>query len=341
VLDTGSEDSTLTMLEEMAKVDAKLHVFDALFLPFRFDIARNFILEQVKKQAYDYAVFLDADEVLEEGWCNKLKSQIAKNQAHGINFRMVFEEDAAGTPTCTYNRLMCHQPNAYRWHYPAHEVLVYTVDNVKEDFVDIKVYHRPDQDKEPADYLPLLKMGYDENQDARSAYYFARELFYEERYEEAFDVGYKAYGLQDNYLQKAEIAYMLGHCHENMGSFIQAQVWFTCACMEAPDIRETWHEAVRFYMRNGRYYAALGCIENMLAVQKAPEHSIIRHDNLYREIPYHNKALCLEALGWESAASIAIQKAFSLNNENHDVVRDMIRIQKIPVKNLSPTKQDE
>lgn len=330
VTDTGSSDDTEKTLLRIAEEDPELNVFSAVFLPFRFDLARNFALTQVP-DSIDYAVFLDADEVLEPGWYRKLQDVLNEHaDVDAVNLRMIYTEDDSGNPGYTYNRLMVHKPSAYKWHYPAHEVLL-PLRACKEAYSDIMVYHRPVEEKAPSEYMELLKLSYDENKDARSAYYYARELYQAERYEEAVAVGYKSYTLQTNYLQRLESASLLGYCYENMGNYERAKVWFTCCCMEAPDVRESWYHAASFYMRNNRYHAALGCIENMEDVKDMPKHSIIRHDNLYREVPSHLKALCLEQLGWREAAKRHIQHAFNMNPKNRALVLDLLRILDIDV----------
>ena len=330
VLDTGSEDDTYGMLQDLASDDKDMYVFDATFIPFRFDRARNFLLEQIPRD-YDYAMFIDVDEVMEEDWYFKLHKFIEEYpDSDAINTRMIYEEDGKGNPIYTYNRLQIHRPKHYVWHYPVHEVLV-AKELAHETYSDIKVYHRPDK-KKKRDYLEMLRLGYEEYDDARSAYYYAKELYYTGNYEYAYKIGIRAYNTEQNYLLRSEIAAIIGYSFEELNDYNNAKYWFIRCYSEAIDIRESWNHAAEFYFRNGRYRSALGCIENMLEITDIPEHTIIRHDNLYNERPLHLKALCYEQMGHEEEAQKYIQQAFTLSPKDQNLVADLLRIKKIPVK---------
>jgi glycosyltransferase involved in cell wall biosynthesis len=333
VLDTGSDDTSPEMLDDLKQYDNNLYLFSATFLPFRFDQARNFLLAQIP-ESFDYVLFMDLDEELEEFWYEKLQEFLAENpNADGVNLRMIFSEDADGVPIYTYNRLMLHRPSKYTWRYPAHEILVPTC-GVLEEHCDVKVYHRPDETKARS-YLDLLKLGYEEYRDDRSAYYYARELFEAKDYAQAHDVGYVAYNLQQDQLQRSESAALIGYCLEESGDLLQAKAWFVRGCTDAPDIRESWYHAASFCFRRGLYWASLGFVECMLEVQNKPYHSIIRYDNLYAEYPHHLKALSFEQLGLKDEAKQAIQQAFSINSTNKAMLLDLIRIQDIPITTVS------
>jgi hypothetical protein len=333
VLDTGSEDTSHEALDALKYLNPNVNVFSATFVPFRFDQARNFLLSQIP-ESFEYVLFMDLDEELENNWYPKLQTYLAQNSAlDGVNLRMIFSEDADGNPIYTYNRLMLHRPSKYMWQYPAHEILAPTCD-VQEGHCDVKVYHRPDSDKS-RDYLDLLKLGYEEYRDARSAYYYARELFEAKYYEQAHDVAYVAYNLQQDPLQRSESAALLGYCLEETGDLLQAKVWFVRGCADASNIRESWYHAASFCFRQKLYWTSLGFVQCMLEVQNKPYHSIIRYDNLYEEYPHHLNALCFERLGLKDEAKRAIQQAFSINNTNKALLLDLIRIQEIPITAVS------
>ena len=65
VLDTGSDDNTVSLLKELgANVSVKE------FNPWRFDVARNESLEMVPED-FDICVCTDLDEVFVPGWREK------------------------------------------------------------------------------------------------------------------------------------------------------------------------------------------------------------------------------------------------------------------------------
>lgn len=74
VLDTGSEDDTVRLLEECGAVVRSERV-----MPWRFDVARNESLKLVPADA-DICVCTDIDEVFRPGWR-------ARSNAHGSRVR--------------------------------------------------------------------------------------------------------------------------------------------------------------------------------------------------------------------------------------------------------------
>ena len=67
VLDTGSTDQTVSLLEE-----AGVHVIVEVIDPWRFDVARNKSLEMVPEDT-DICVCTDLDEVFDPGWREKIE----------------------------------------------------------------------------------------------------------------------------------------------------------------------------------------------------------------------------------------------------------------------------
>lgn len=333
VLDTGSEDNTLPLLENVCLEHPKVRLMATEFVPFRFDVARNFILNQIDNQ-YDYALFIDMDEVLEEGWYEKLQTFLSNsNEPDAVNLRLVYSTDANGMPLVTYNRLMVHRPKYYRWKYPVHEVLTPVGKGQLEVYSDILVYHLPDVKKKRS-YSDLLRIGYEEFNDARSAYYYAQDLLHTGKYEYAYKIGVKAYNLEQSHLIRSEICVCIGNAFEAMEDYFSAKYWFIRGYSEAIEIRESWYAAAEFFFRHGKYYSALGCLDNILEISEIPTHSIIRYDNLYNETPHHLMALCYEQLGNEKNAEKYIQSAFAQCNTNRNVAEDLIRICKIPIKTV-------
>ena len=66
VLDTGSEDNTVKLLEDLG-----VEVHQMKIEPWRFDVARNESLRLVPKD-YEICVCTDLDEVFESGWKEKI-----------------------------------------------------------------------------------------------------------------------------------------------------------------------------------------------------------------------------------------------------------------------------
>lgn len=330
VLDTGSTDDTNALLRER-----DINVFEALFEPFRFDTARNMILNQIDEDEYDYAVFMDLDEVLEPGWYVALQDLLLSNpQTTAVNTRMVYTQNADGSPGLTYNRLMVTSVGDYVWRYPVHEVLVPKEDvPVREVYSDIRVRHLPDVEKSRDSYLSLLLLGAKENpQDARCSQYLAREYFSLGEYQAALDEYARHLTLETNRWFRSETCRNMAHCYEHLGHTRESRDCHVMSCAEAPDIRESWAEASSFYYRMERMHSALGCLENMLDVEDIPAHSIIRNDAYYGAWPHHMAALCYHSLDDFTNARKQIHQALKLAPNDPAVLSDLMTICQIEIE---------
>tara|TARA_B100000700_G_scaffold88627_1_gene99939 strand:- start:55062 stop:56162 length:1101 start_codon:yes stop_codon:yes gene_type:complete len=333
VLDTGSEDNTVQMLEAQDE-GCPIEVFRASFDPFRFDIARNFVLNQIPSD-FDYVMFMDLDEVVEPGWKQAIIDMVEEDPSiTAINTRMVFDVNPDGSPGTTYNRLMVTRNGMYRWVYPVHEVL--DAKNgvpVNETFSDIRVRHLPDPNKSRSDYLNLLYIAAQERPtDPRCAQYLAKELAGRGRTAEALAEFRRHLTLENNTWFRCETMRMMAYCHEADGDTLEARNLHTAACAEAPELREPWGDAAAFYMRVERYHSALGCVESMMDVTEPPQHTIIRNDAYYGAWPHHVAAVCYHRLGDTASAQRHIRIAASLSPNDVSILTDMVTICDIPVE---------
>lgn len=339
VLDTGSVDSTVDKLMRCGKV----RVSTMEESDFRFDHARQKILNKVNMETdCDFAIFVDLDDVLEEGWYPKLQQAIAESP-RGVNaFEFTHNYELVDDkPVVSYQRLCCHVPNGFTWHYPVHEVLAPNEGVVlNKRTVDIQINHYPDLNKE-RNYIDLLEIGVAEYNDARSHRYLARELQRLNRADEALPhYLYAAELEQDNYLT-SEIYTALGECYEYLNQFEDAQQAFVYAAWSMPSAREGWASLASFCWRNQLYQQAISATLQMFYIKDKPLQSLIVREEYYLEWPYHMLAVCYNALGMEQLAQANIDKAFELAPSNQVVIRDMLSIRNIPITNSPATQTAE
>lgn len=187
VMDTGSTDGTLERLMERG-VSA---VYDEI-KPWRFDVARNKSLEYVPKDA-DICVCVDLDERFSIGWRDAFKQ--AWNSDKDINrlaCRYVWnqiEVDGKQQDGYVYLFNKFHSRYGFYWKYPCHETLT-PLGQEKEAIVSgAELRHYPKYKKERSNYLPLLEIGYNENQDdLRCIHYLGREYYYNARWEDSINI---------------------------------------------------------------------------------------------------------------------------------------------------------
>lgn len=324
VVDTGSEDTTVSKLQKCANV----HVHHYANPTFRFDHARNQALSHAMElNSTAIYVWCDLDEVLEKGWKAKLLAHINPD-ATAFNFIMV-------NGTITYNRLAAHSKH-YRWDYPAHEVL--TTDRAeKQEYTDIVVTHLPDENK-PRDYLELLRIGAEEYNDARSCRYYARELGYNNRYEEAITFYEKALRKEESPLLECEIYIELGNCLWHSDKLEDAERSFLYAAWNAPYIREGWGALANFCFHAKMYDKAVSALHQMLYVRSRPEHTVMVFEPYYNEWPFHMLAVCYHALGNDENAKRYIAEAIALSPRDGAIHRDFGIINNLTFENLTITE---
>jgi glycosyltransferase involved in cell wall biosynthesis len=330
VLDTGSTDNTLECLAKHKDIT----VFTAEFTQFRFDLARNFILNQIPED-YDWCVFLDMDEVFEENWRELLEEEITTNTtATCFNVFFVYSRTPDGSPDTTYMRTMVHKNALYDWYYPVHELLKCKGRSVEID-TSIKAFHLPDVSKERTQYLPLLELSVQENPNSsRACQYLAREYMYDKQYQRALMFFQKHINIEDSPVLRSESLRYMAECNVSLNQNKLAECCYLRAIAEAPSHREPWGDCADFYHRVKDYESCLGMVSGMLRIHDMPLDSVIRKDAYYSSWPYHMGAVCYHNLKATELAVEYIKEAHNLSPNNPYVLSDYVTITKTLPSNI-------
>ena len=139
VLDTGSEDNSVSLLKSLGVI-----VKQKVIRPWRFDKARNISLEMVDKDT-DICVCTDLDEVLLPGWRKKLEKNWEKD-LNCLFYRYNWSLDKKNQPKVSFYLGNIHDRNHYQWTHPVHEVLSFLGENkeITKYTDDIVLNHYPD-----------------------------------------------------------------------------------------------------------------------------------------------------------------------------------------------------
>ena len=150
VLDTGSDDGTPELLEDLgAKVTVEV------ITPWRFDVARNHSLDLVPEDT-DICVCTDLDEVFQPGW----RKQVEQAWLPGTDrllyhYTWNFLPDGREGLTFWYDKI--HRRHGCRWVNPVHEILQYDGGVPQSQYAEgVRLEHHPDQAKSRGQYLALL-----------------------------------------------------------------------------------------------------------------------------------------------------------------------------------------
>ena len=246
IADTGSIDRTV---EEAHICGAKVH--HIYVNPWRFDIARNAALALVPR-SIDICISLDLDEVLEPGW----KEHIEKVWIPGRTTNLWYYFDWGHNIKFPYRKI--HSRHGYHWHHPCHEDLRIDgrVEHVAAWCHELLVSHHPDPTKSRGQYMEMLEVAVKEDdKDPHHYFYYARELTFYRRWEEA-KIALQKYLDMNTFSAQNERCYamrLMGKSYAETGDIVKAEKWYYMAAGEAPNTREPWCELAMLMYRQRRW----------------------------------------------------------------------------------------
>ncbi|AFS77813.1 glycosyl transferase group 2 family protein [Gottschalkia acidurici 9a] len=178
IVDTGSTDNTKKIAKQYTD-----KVYDFEWVD-DFSKARNFSFSLATK---DYIIWLDADDVIMEEDAIKLiefkKSLLSNYDLVSMNYDVGFDENGNLTLSYYRERIFKRIMN-YQWVEPVHEVIPLQ-GNIY--YLDASITHKKEHVNEEGRniriYENILAKG--ESLSTRGTYYYARELYYNKRYEDA------------------------------------------------------------------------------------------------------------------------------------------------------------
>jgi len=246
IADTGSTDRTADLGYECGAV-----VHDIYVSPWRFDIARNAALALIPRNI-DICISLDLDEVLEPGW----KEKIEAVWVPGKTTNLWYYFDWGHNIRFPYRKI--HSRHGYHWHHPCHEDLRIDgrVEHVTAWCPHLLVSHYPDNTKSRGQYIDILEVAVKEDdKDPHHFFYYARELTFYGRWEDAKKAltKYLAMDASDAQNERCYAMRLMGKAFAETGDLRQAEKWYYMAAGEAPNTREPWCELAMLMYRQGRW----------------------------------------------------------------------------------------
>lgn len=273
VVDTGSEDDTIDLFVEQATLlglEDKFEIVQAIFEPFRFNVARNYAMHYAKTTCDAEAfMFLDMDERFhEQDWRVLLDTSLEKfkqSPQYSPDFALYATMnlcDINGNVVTSYNQLKGHSRDNFEWRYSVHEVLSSTV-SVTSVTTGLNLLHHKDESKERK-YLHLLKEDFDADPlDHRCVFYYGRELFYAGQYSESLDVLATATNADHGYFdaQQVEVYRTMYYCSKDIR-------YLHAALSLNPNFKDIYFDLALFYRDNKNYFAAIGQLYVLFSVEE-------------------------------------------------------------------------
>ena len=287
IADTGSTDMTVKYAKNLG-----INVINIAIKPWRFDDARNAALAALPGDV-TYAIALDMDEILIDGWRQALESVDATVTRPRYKYTWSWKED--GTEGLTYGGDKIHSRFGYRWKHPVHEVLV--GDNEVQGWTALEIHHHPDTSKSRSQYLPLLELAVKEApNDDRNTFYYARELYFNNRQIEAISEFKRHLQLPTATWKPERAASMRYLAKLNSHDKQSQEQWLQRAVIEAPDRREARVELAQFYYEKGEWEAGYFYATSALKIKEKPLEYLCEEE-AWGFLPYDLAAICAYRLG--------------------------------------------
>jgi glycosyltransferase involved in cell wall biosynthesis len=257
IADTGSTDNTVNLAIDHGADVHQIHIS-----PWRFDMARDAALALLPADI-DVCISLDLDEELQPGWREEIE-RVWKEDTTRLRYKF----DWGAGIAFYYEKI--HHRKGYRWHHPCHEYPV-PDKRLKEVWAHtdmLLVIHKPDPTKSRGQYMDLLQLAVDEDPRCpRNAFYYARELTFHKRWDDAIDALHKYLGMPEaNWPNERCYAMrLLSQSYEEKGW--DGIGWARKACAETPQSREPWHDLAMLCYRRGNWEECFAAASNGLKIQ--------------------------------------------------------------------------
>ena len=300
IADTGSTDGTVKTGKKHGA-----EVYEICVTPWRFDKARDAALALIPKD-FDICISLDLDEVLEPGWREEVERCWEPNTT-----RLRYMYDWGCDVRFLYEKI--HARNGYHWHHPCHEYPRPDgrVPEVWAQTEKLLVTHHPDPTKSRGQYLDLLDLSVKEDPHCpRNAFYYARELSFYGKWDEAI-TRLKLYLDLPSATWHHERCYAmrtLGKCFEAKNMPGEAESWYLRASAEASATREPWVALANLFYTQGRWAECFGAASRALSItHKEPVYT--QDPECWKWLPHDLASIAAWHLGLREEALTQGEKA--------------------------------
>lgn len=264
IADTGSTDNTVALAKSLG-----VNVVNVTVKPWRFDVARNASLAALPADI-DYCIALDMDEVLLPGWRDELQKAFDE-KATRPRYQYTWNwKDAERTiPGLQYGGDKIHSRFGYMWKHPVHEVLTtYGETREAQKWVGLEIHHHADDSKPRSQYLPLLAQAVQEGpEDDRNAFYYARELFFYGRFNEALSEFKRHLELPRATWPPERAASMRYIAKIDRKNAVE---WLDKAIAQSPGRREALVELAQVFHDSANWEQSLLAAEQALSIKEKP-----------------------------------------------------------------------
>lgn len=312
VVDTGSTDRT----REIARAFTD-RVYDFPWID-DFSAARNFAFSKATKE---YCLWLDADDVLEPAQRERffhLKETLDPD-TDVVMMRYDTAFDSQGHPTFSYYRERLLRTGRYHWEGRVHEVIAVSGKVVYSDIaVSHRKLHPSDSDRNLRIYERQREAG--EPMSPRDQFYYARELYYHDRFRQAADV-FSAFldsglGWMENNIEACRF---LAMCREKLGQPDEALTALLRSFLYDAPRAEVCCDLGQLFFDKRVYHQAVFWYELALTRPLNPVSGAFVLPDCYGYVPALQLCVCYDRLGERNAAAAYNELAAAYKPESEAV----------------------
>ncbi len=303
IVDTGSTDRTV---EIVSSYTSKVYSY-----PWKDDFsdARNY---SFSKASMDYCMWMDADDILEEGEKDKflqLKQSLSPDtDIVMMKYNTSFDE--AGKPSFSYFReRWIRNCASYQWIGAVHEVIP---PKGKIIYSDIAVCHKKISAGDPDRNLRIYQKMEAEGKflEPRQQYYFGRELYYHKQYEKAVSVLEEFLQSKEGWVEnKIEACSICARCYHQLGQEQSAlEALLRSMSFDLPRA-ELCCEIGKYFLEHGNFHNAIYWYETALNTPKNEYSGGFMLPDCYDYVPFLQLCVCYDKLGDQKKAKEYNEKA--------------------------------
>lgn len=297
IVDTGSTDRT----KEIASAFTH-RIYDFTWID-DFAAARNASFERA---TMDYTMWLDADDVLLEDDRTKLLAlkHTLDPSVDVVMMKYHTSFDEQGNPLFSYYRERLVKTSLHlKWSGAVHEAISPTGNILyAEPAVTHRKLHPSDPDRNLRIFERLLTQG--QELEPRQQFYYARELYYHQRYQDAIDQFQRFLEKKDGWVEnKIDACQQLAYCYYALEQPEQALISLLRSLAYDIPRAELCCQIGKHFFDRGVYSQAIYWYEQALACKRNDTSGAFVSPDCYGYIPYLQLCVCHDRLGNHSLAA--------------------------------------
>jgi len=320
IADTGSTDKTVELARQHGAT-----VHEICISPWRFDKARDAALALIPRDI-DVCISLDLDEELQPGWREEIE-RVWKDDTTRLRYKFDWGMGIA----FFYEKI--HHRHGYHWHHPCHEYPVPDI-RTKEVWAHtdmLLVVHKPDPTKSRGQYLDLLEVAVKEDPRCpRNAFYYARELTFYSKWNEALTALHKYLAMPEATWpnERCYAMRLISKSHMELGNVWEGLKWARLAVAEAPGTREPWVELAMATYRNNMWAESFSAAMSALGITNKEE-VYTMDPSVWTEKPYDLASIAAWHLGLKERAVELCKKALEFNPTDTRLISNLASMETV------------